>query len=48
LTFESTTRLAGDHGARQLGRRRKPADPAGEKRHDRKAAQEMPLDRALR
>ena len=26
-----------DHGAGELGRRRKPADPAGEKRHDGEA-----------
>ena len=49
LTFEFDDEAAGrDHGARQLGRRRKPADPAGEKRHDRKAAKQMPADRPLR
>src|SRR5215208_6318904 len=37
-----------DHGSRQLGRRRKPADPAGEKRHDRNAPEQVLADRRFR
>src|SRR5215207_4262326 len=36
-----------DHGARKLGRRRKPADAAGEQGHDGDPADEMAPDRAL-
>src|SRR3954451_1441124 len=37
-----------DHGAGQLGCRRKPADAAGEKRHDRETAKQVAADRPLR